>query len=32
MHKIHAKAFSREDFACDRLTPDALDALDALIA
>ena len=32
MHKIHAKEFSREDFACDRLTPDALDALDALIA
>ncbi|MDD6981586.1 MAG: hypothetical protein PUJ21_07615 [Clostridia bacterium] len=32
MHKIHAKAFSREDFACDRLTPDALAALDTLIA
>ena len=32
MHKIHAKAFSREDFACDRLTPAALAALDALIA
>lgn len=32
MHKIHAKAFSREDFACDRLTSDALTALDTLIA
>lgn len=32
MHKIHAKAFSRDDFACDRMTTDALDALDAVIA
>ena len=32
MHKIHAKAFSRDDFACDRLTPDALAVLDAVIA
>lgn len=32
MHKIHAKAFSRDDFACDRLTPDALAVLDTLIA
>ena len=32
MHKIQAKAFAREDFSCDRLTPDALEALDALIA
>ncbi len=32
MHKIQAKSFSREDFSCDRLTPDALDCLDALIA
>ena len=32
MHKIHAKSFAREDFSCDRLSPDALDALDALIA
>jgi hypothetical protein len=32
MHKIHAKPFSCEDFSCDRLSPDALDALDALIA
>ena len=31
MHKIHAKPFSREDFSCDRLSPDALEALDALI-
>ena len=31
MHKIHSKEFSREDFSCDRLTPEALDALDALI-
>ena len=32
MHKIHAKAFTREDFSCDRLTPDALAVLDTLIA
>ena len=32
MHKIHAKAFSREDFSCDRLDEGGLDALDALIA
>ncbi len=32
MHKIHAKPFAREDFSCDRLSPDALAALDALIA
>lgn len=32
MHKIHSKEFTREDFSCDRLTPEALDALDALIA
>ena len=32
MHKIHSKEFSREDFSCDRLTPEALDALDSLIA
>ncbi len=32
MHKIHSKEFSREDFSCDRLTPEALEALDALIA
>ncbi len=32
MHKIHAKAFEREDFSCDRLDEGALAALDALIA
>ena len=32
MHKIQAKEFTREDFSCDRLTPDALAVLDGLIA
>ena len=32
MHKIHAKAFGREDFSCDRLDEGGLAALDALIA
>ena len=32
MHKIQAKAFSREDFSCDRMTDAALAALDGLIA
>ena len=32
MHKIQAKEFSREDFSCDRLTPDALAVLDSMIA
>ncbi len=32
MHKIHAKAFERADFSCDRLDEDGLAALDALIA
>ena len=32
MHKIQAKEFSREDFSCDRLTPEALAVLDGLIA
>ena len=32
MHKVHAKAFTREDFSCDRLSPAALSQLDALIA
>jgi len=32
MHKIQAKEFSREDFSCDRLTPDALLVLDSLIS
>ena len=31
MHKIHAKAFEREDFSCDRLDEGGLAALDALI-
>ena len=31
MHKIQAKEFSREDFSCDRLTPDALKVLDGVI-
>ena len=31
MHKIHAKAFERDDFSCDRLDEDGLRALDALI-
>ena len=31
MHKIQAKAIEREDFSCDRLTPDALTVLDTLI-
>ncbi len=32
MHKIHTKAFGREDFSCDRLDEEGLAALDALIA
>lgn len=32
MHKIHAKAFEREDFSHDRLDAEGLAALDALIA
>ncbi len=31
MHKIHAKAFTRDDFSCDRLDEGGLAALDALI-
>ena len=31
MHKIHAKAFERDDFSCDRLDEDGLRALDSLI-
>ena len=31
MHKLHAKAFDRDDFSYDRMTPPALDALDRLI-
>ena len=32
MHKVHASPFTREDFSHDRLTDDALSALDTLIA
>ena len=32
MHKIHAKAFERDDFSFDQLTPDAIEALDTLVA
>ena len=32
MHKIHAKAFERDDFSCDRLDEGGLAALDALVA
>ena len=32
MHKIHTKAFSRDDFSCDRLDEGGLAALDAVIA
>ena len=32
MHKIQAKEIVREDFSCDRLTPDAMEQLDSLIA
>jgi formate C-acetyltransferase len=31
MHKIHTKAFEREDFSCDRLDEDGLQALMALM-
>ena len=32
MHKIHAKAFCREDFSCDRMDNGGLAMLDAIIA
>ena len=32
MHKIHAKAFEREDFSCDYLSEDALEVLDGLVS
>ena len=32
MHKIHAKAFCRDDFSCDRMDEDGLAMLDAIIA
>jgi len=31
MHKIHAKAFGREDFSCDRMSEKALSCLDHVI-
>ena len=31
MHKIQAKKFCRDDFSCDKLTPDAMTVLDSLI-
>lgn len=31
MHKIHAKAFSREDFSCDKLSDHSLEFLDKVI-
>lgn len=32
MHKVHAKEFSREDFSCDKMSEDCLEALDSVIA
>ena len=32
MHKIHAKAFSRDEFSCDRMDEGGLAMLDAIIA
>ena len=32
MHKIHTKPFERDDFSHDRMTGDAIEALDALVA
>lgn len=32
MHKIQSREFTRADFSCDRLTPDALAVLDGVIA
>ena len=32
MHKIHSKEFTRDDFSCDRMTPEALGCLDSVIA
>ena len=31
MHKIHSKAFSRQDFSCDRMSEGALACLDSVI-
>ena len=32
MHKIQAKEFTRDDFSCDRMTPECLSVLDTVIA
>ena len=32
MHKIQAKEFTREDFSCDRMSPECLAVLDSVIA
>jgi hypothetical protein len=32
MHKIHSKAFSKDDFSCDRMSDVALTCLDGVIA
>ena len=32
MHKIHSKAFDREDFSCDHMTEETLDQMDRVIA
>ncbi len=32
MHKIHSKAFSREDFSCDRMSDVVLSCLDSIIS
>ena len=32
MHKIQAKEFTREDFSCDRMTPECLAVMDGVIA
>ena len=32
MHKIHSKAFSRDDFSCDRMSETALTCLDSVIS
>jgi hypothetical protein len=31
MHKIHSKEITRDDFSCDRMSEDAVAALDSLI-
>lgn len=32
MHKIHSKPFSLEDFSCDKMTPETLDAFKKVVA